>query len=201
MAVPAAPTNLNTTLEHPGEKLGGSLAGAATLLGGLSIPALLAGTLMGGSAISGDLVAGPQDFQGLLVGDSAISGDLFAPQPTDFNGDLVGSSLVLARLTGDDPPIIPATTVTSTFFTLGELAISATWNNTVTFNVIVTDWYNELGMGTAGQSASEPMLIAEFNTISAVTEGDMIRAGDFDYEVREVQRDNTGIVRLRCSHA
>jgi hypothetical protein len=200
MAVPANATNL--TLESPPPAiLDGTLAGGSTLAGTLLVGTLLAGTLMGGSAISGDLVSAPKEFQGLLSGGSAISGDLFAPQPTDFNGDLVGTSLIFGRLTGDDPPIIPATTVTSTFFTLGELAISATWNNTVTFNVIVTDWYNELGMGTAGQSASEPMLIAEFNTIPAVTEGDMIRAGDFDYLVREVQRDNTGIVRLRCSHA
>jgi hypothetical protein len=84
------------------------------------------------------------------------------------------------------------------FFNNDELSHDAILNGAIPFKTIVTDWYDPIVGGTVGMGATDPLLIAQHDDIPDVQDGDTVVIAAYSYTIREVQPDNTGIVRLKC---
>lgn len=188
------PTNLTAhdSLDNPGRFRAGS-----TLAGQLLLQNELAGNLVGIATLSGALSLGLQ-LQGQLDGVAILTGQLSGQQ--QLVGDLVGTSALTGRIEGETEalPRIPATADICTIFTAGELAQSATYNGVLPITVIYSEFYSEIFGGNANMIGTDPFMYACYEDIPDVQDGDTIQVNTGLWEVREVQRGNAGVVRLKC---
>lgn len=220
-AVLAGGSSLQADLSTPaaGEELSALLAGTSTITADLAVGDGLQAAIIGGSTLAADLsVFHVEQLSANLAGTSSLAADLSAFPSEALNAVLAGGStlaaalstraglqavldgysLLQAALASNVPPRIPITMDLSPFFNNSELSHDAMLNNTTPFLAIVTDWYDPIVGGTANMGATDPLVIADHSVIPDVTEGDTILIASFEYVVREVQPDNTGIVRLKC---
>ena len=197
----------------PGEEMQAAVTGTADVSGTLLLPGGLGGSLPGAATLDGTLQPFPRFFAS-VSGDAQLTGTLtesfglaasVAGTATlegslstalSLQGILAGSSTAILEAPSTFSPRFEMTKDLSPLFQLNEFAFETTWNDNVTFQAILTDFYGEIIGGTVNLAGTDPIMIAEHSDIAQVKEGDSIKIQDFEWVVREVQPSNTGLVRL-----